>query len=311
MAEQLDAAVALEKKLQAQAALPAPAAGVPAAAGESGAPAAWKSFTPDQLAAIETARAADRAKGPLVRDPKGTYGLICRACAKPNSVDVSFCTGCSFPSQPEDVQRLPDNIFGLLVQGQDIGAVVRFRDASSIVFDDKYPVSANHLDVIPTEVYLDITVLGREHVPMLERLHELALEEFRLRKLPWLPATDPEDPAKPFDLAGLVTSGYNYPVSVKHLHLHAVLPPFKHEKVFQYPRWHSHAKVLRDLREKGKVQLYVQGNPEDDAEGAAEYQRAMDNSQRAKKMQEDFEAKQAAAAPAVAAEGDAAAAPAS
>jgi hypothetical protein len=81
----------------------------PAAA--SDAPPAWKSFTPEQLAAIEEARAAVRAKGPLVMDPKGTYGLICRACTKPNSTNVTFCTGCSFPSTVEDVQRLPDNIF--------------------------------------------------------------------------------------------------------------------------------------------------------------------------------------------------------
>jgi len=104
------------------------------AAAESGAAApAWKSFSSEQLAAIEDARAVVRAKGALARDPKGTYGLICRACTKPNSVDVDFCTGCGFPSQPEDVQRLPDNIFKELVDGKDIGAVVRFRDEDSIV----------------------------------------------------------------------------------------------------------------------------------------------------------------------------------
>jgi hypothetical protein len=121
MATQLSAAVALEQKLQDQAtASPAAPtasasnAGAAGAAGGEAVPAAWKSFSVEQLAAIETARAADRSKGLLVKDPKGTYGLICRACAKPNSCDVSFCTGCSFPSQPEDVQRLPDNIFGLV-----------------------------------------------------------------------------------------------------------------------------------------------------------------------------------------------------
>ncbi len=29
-----------------------------------------------------------------------------------------------------------------------------------------------------------------------------------------------------------VVAGLTYPVSVKQLHLHLVLPPFKHEKVF-------------------------------------------------------------------------------
>lgn len=68
-------------------------------------------------------------------------------------------------------------------------------------------------------------------------------------------------------------AGYNFPVSVKHLHLHMVLPPFKHEKVFQYPRWHPHEKVLKDLEEFGEVRDYERYPNEE--EGAAEYARAM------------------------------------
>ena len=47
----------------------------------------------------------------------------------------------------------------------------------------------------------------------------------------------------------------------------------------QYPRWHSHEKVLRDLRQHGRVITY-QERP-DDAEGNAVYQRAMDNERKA------------------------------
>lgn len=146
-----------------------------------------------------------------------------------------------------------------------------------VQFDDKFPVSEHHLDVIPTAVFPDITALDASHVPMLERLYALGRAEFLRRNIAWLP----KDGA--FDINELVTSGYNYPVSVKHLHLHMVLPPFKHEKCFQYPRWHSHAKVLRDLRTHGKVQLYSE-HP-DDAEGEAEHARAMANWERAKQLQ--------------------------
>ena len=68
---------------------------------------------------------------------------------------------------------------------------------------------------------------------------------------------------------------YNFPVSVKHLHLHMVLPPFAHAKVFQYPRWHSHAKILSDLRTHGKVIPYA--DQPNDEEGKEEYGRAMRN----------------------------------
>lgn len=289
MAQSLDDARILEQKLRETAAVPAAASASAPAAAAPAAPAsdpAWKSFSAEQLAAIESARAAARAAGPLVMDPAGTYGSICRACTKPNSVSVDFCTGCSFPAAPEDVVRLADNIFLELVRGKDIGAVVCHRDAEFVVFNDKFPVSENHLDVIPTAVYADCTVLTAEHIPMLERLYELGKAEFRSRSLPWLPSDA--------DLDSLITAGYNYPVSVKHLHLHMVLPPFRHEKVFQYPRWHSHQKVIADLKTKGKVQLYC--DSPNDAEGAAEYQRAMDNSARAQKMLEEYNAKHASAA---------------
>eukprot|EP00698_Gefionella_okellyi_P008026 TRINITY_DN1971_c0_g1_i2.p1 TRINITY_DN1971_c0_g1~~TRINITY_DN1971_c0_g1_i2.p1 ORF type:complete len:171 (-),score=37.89 TRINITY_DN1971_c0_g1_i2:28-540(-) len=161
---------------------------------------------------------------------------------------------------------MPDNIFLELVKGVDIGTRVYYRDDDYVVFDDKFGVSKNHLDIIPTAVYDDILSLNASHVPLLERMFELGLKEFERRQ-------DPLFAGK--DLREFVTAGYNFPVSVKHLHLHMVLPPFAHAKVFQYPRWHSHAKVVRDLKEHGRVITYEQ--VPHDAEGQAEWQRAMDN----------------------------------
>jgi len=54
-----------------------------------------------------------------------------------------------------------------------------------------------------------------------------------------------------------------------------VLPPFRHAKVFGYPRWHSHKKVVSDLKTHGRVIPYSEAPH--DVEGAAEYKRAMDN----------------------------------
>jgi hypothetical protein len=71
-------------------------------------------------AAIDKARAETEAKGELKIDPKGTYGIICRACTKPNAPNATFCTGCSFPASKWDLQRLPDNIFLEMVNGKDV-----------------------------------------------------------------------------------------------------------------------------------------------------------------------------------------------
>ncbi len=142
-----------------------------------------------------------------------------------------------------------------------------FRDEDYLVFDDKFGVSANHLDIIPTRVYDDVTSLTERDIPVLERMFELGKAEFARRQIP------PFD-SKLLDMDDFLVAGFNYPVSVKHLHLHMVLPPFSHQRVFQYPRWHPFVKVIADLRNFGCVRTYTEF-PNEEA-GKVEYNRAMD-----------------------------------
>jgi len=179
------------------------------------------------------------------------------------------------------LQRLPDNIFLELVKGMDIGTTVYHRDDDFLVFDDKFGVSSHHLDVIPTKVYADLTSLTAESIPMLERLYELGKQEFIRRQIPLFSPTDDGKEA-PLNLDDFIVSGYNYPVSVKHLHLHMVLPPFRHEKVFQYPRFHPHKKVIADLKRYGKVKTYSEFP--DDQEGKEHYASAMEKHQIVSKL---------------------------
>jgi len=199
--------------------------------------------------------------------------MICRACTKPNSVHVEFCTGCSFPAKKEDIARLPDNIFLQMINGEDVGTTVRYRNDELLVFDDKFGVSEHHLDVIPIKVYDNITVLDGSHADMLDRLVAAGKAELTRRNIPWLKGLSMDD---------FLSVGYNYPVSVKHLHVHVILAPFKHNKILQYPRWHSHDKVVGDLRKHGRVILY--SDVVDDAAGAAVYARAMAAQDRANKL---------------------------
>lgn len=141
-----------------------------------------------------------------------------------------------------------------------------YKDENFLVFNDKFGVSTDHLDIIPTKVIEDITHLTKDDIPMLEKLYDLGMKEFENRNL---------ERFKGKDLNDYVTAGYNFPVSVKHLHLHLVLPPFSHKKVFQYPRWHNHKKVIHDLKTYGKVMTYDK-NPNDE-EGKEEYESAMTN----------------------------------
>jgi len=238
--------------------------------------AAAKKLSADQLLSgrlsaseIERVRAQAKARGPLIRDPKGVYGVVCPACTKPNALAATFCTGCSFPCCEWDIQRLPDNVFLLMIQGQDIGTKVLYRDKNILIFDDKFGVSDNHICVIPIQVYTDITELNGSHVELLKTLYEAGKKELMSRNIGFLNGLSSNE------IDELLSCGYNYPVSVRHLHIHMVLPPFKHNKVLQYPRWHSHAKVINDLKLYGTVRIY-KDHP-NDAQGLAEYQRAMNN----------------------------------
>ena len=62
--------------------------------------------------------------------------------------------------------KVPDNIFMCVIKNEPEGKAtkVHYRDDKYIVFDDKFGVSDNHLDIIPIEVIKDITVLKKEHV---------------------------------------------------------------------------------------------------------------------------------------------------
>eukprot|EP01116_Phalansterium_solitarium_P008601 TRINITY_DN22538_c0_g1_i1.p1 TRINITY_DN22538_c0_g1~~TRINITY_DN22538_c0_g1_i1.p1 ORF type:complete len:356 (+),score=100.56 TRINITY_DN22538_c0_g1_i1:40-1107(+) len=234
----------------------------------------WKEFSQEDYDRIAQLRLEQKAKS-APRDPKATYKKLCRACDKPNALEVDFCTGCGFTLDEElDVQRQSDNIFLDLIRGENTGTNVLYRDDGFLVFDDKFGVSDNHLDVIPTVVIDDITSLTAEHIPMLERLYQLGVAEFERRR-----QARTNDAVQLYDgleFDDYVVAGYNFPVSVKHLHLHIALPPFKHEKVFQYPRWHSHKKVVADLKQHGRVVPYAE--QPNDAEGSAVYDSAIQHS---------------------------------
>lgn len=173
--------------------------------------------------------------------------LVCPTCIKPNSLVAKFCTGCATPLSMSHKQQVSANIFLDIISGTDTGTNVILRSEEFLVFDDKFGVSNGHVDVIPTKVIKDITFLSRDHIPLIQKLYELGKAEIEKKNLPKLIGRNFSD---------YVFFGFNFPVSVHHLHLHVIAAPFKHEKVMQYPRWHSYEKVLHDLTNFGNVRTY-------------------------------------------------------
>jgi diadenosine tetraphosphate (Ap4A) HIT family hydrolase len=239
----------------------------------------WKHFTQDDLVQIQRERAENEVKlrEMLSRFPMNTfqYGKVCPACTKPNNKDTPFCTGCGFELTSSDIQKLPDNVFMDIITGVNKDTKIEYEDEEILVFNDKFGVSVygEHVDVIPRHAIDDITCLTGDDIPLIKKLYEAGLKHLESRGFCERMGIPKEE------LPQWIIAGYNYPVSVKHLHLHMVLPPFKHEKVFQYPRWHSHNKVLSDLETHGRVIVYDEA-PNDD-QGKREYERAMSNHQKA------------------------------
>jgi hypothetical protein len=90
-------------------------------------------FSKEEIEIIEKER---KEKENVEQDSKKTYGIVCPACSKPNSISVHFCTGCSFPTTTKDIQQLPDNVFMNIILGKDT-TVPLFRNEDYLVFNDK------------------------------------------------------------------------------------------------------------------------------------------------------------------------------
>ena len=138
---------------------------------------AWKSFSAEKLAAIDKVRKEAESKGPLVMDPKGTYGIICPACLKVCFALLAdcrlLCAECICAAARFDSRRflhgllLPGDEVGhpaparqhfpgndqrqarslqfpfanaaqFIAAGKDVGAKVVYRDDEILVFDDKF-----------------------------------------------------------------------------------------------------------------------------------------------------------------------------
>lgn len=221
----------------------------------------WNEYTDTEHEIIRCERESN--KSTFCKEEKCEYGYICPACTKPNRLGAHYCTRCYFPHDEWDIAKLPSNVFLDIIQGKYTETPVLYRDDNIMVFDDKFGVSKHHIDVIPIEVIEDISNLDGSHVDLIEKMYKVGKQMLVDRKVELYEGYNMDD---------LLVCGFNWPVSVKHLHLHLVLPPFFHRNCFKSARWHSYSKVINDLKTHGKVLMYKDHPNDEEVKG--EYDRA-------------------------------------
>ncbi|KAL6048403.1 hypothetical protein QOT17_021081 [Balamuthia mandrillaris] len=169
--------------------------------------------------------------------------LVCPVCSKPNILTMTRCSACNFPLTTEDVALQDTNPFLSILKGHQKNESVHYRDDRICIFDDKFATAKHHVDCIPAEPIVDITQLRRHHIPLLQHMFDKGLEVLRHK---WQ-----QDEALRFrnlDVNDYLVVGFNFPVSVRHLHLHMLVLPLRHTDCFKHPRFNPYDKVVADLK---------------------------------------------------------------
>eukprot|EP00011_Vannellida_sp_DIVA3-517-6-12_P003859 CAMPEP_0114611200 /NCGR_PEP_ID=MMETSP0168-20121206/3990_1 /TAXON_ID=95228 ORGANISM="Vannella sp., Strain DIVA3 517/6/12" /NCGR_SAMPLE_ID=MMETSP0168 /ASSEMBLY_ACC=CAM_ASM_000044 /LENGTH=275 /DNA_ID=CAMNT_0001822159 /DNA_START=37 /DNA_END=861 /DNA_ORIENTATION=- len=183
------------------------------------------------------------------------WKLLCRVCDKPNSLHVRECSSCGFPMEvPADAEVVVTNPFIPIIQGTALDHEVIRREDECLVFRDKFPVAEVHLQCIPTMLGIeDASFLAppllatAEAISLCKRMREVALDTIKEEVSSLLDVSRLRQPFERY-----VVLGFNLPVSVRHLHLHAAFPPLHNvEGTFRYPRFHPFDKVIADLERDG------------------------------------------------------------
>src|SRR5437868_4923412 len=102
-----------------------------------------------------------------------------------------------------------------------------------------------HLIIVPTRDISDITRLTSADTALLLHMADVARRQLRYDRA---------------DIDAVV--GFNFPVSVHHLHLHVALPPFKHRRVCEVDRWYNLTHCVDELRVRGRVRLWSEWESE-------------------------------------------------
>jgi len=110
----------------------------------------------------------------------------------------------------ESMERKTGCIF-CKIAAKEQGTPIIYEDEKISVFSDRRPAAKHHYLVIPKEHYGNPKTLTEDHVPLVERLHEVGKS-----------VIGDSGEANPED----VLYGYHWPPfnSIQHLHLHVIAP---------------------------------------------------------------------------------------
>ena len=116
------------------------------------------------------------------------------------------------------------------------------RSWECMVLNYRFPVGAQHLLSAPKGTLYDLRQLRRSHLPLVQKLRADGIACLRTRIGLSSDAPDPR-----------IVCGFSYPADYNQVHLHLVMPPFRHMLLFRRSVFYLYEEVVASLDRSGIV----------------------------------------------------------
>ncbi|KAJ5067823.1 aprataxin-related [Anaeramoeba ignava] len=195
---------------------------------------------------------------------------ICPVCKKPNQSISYRCSLCGFQLEKEDIEKYDPNLFGKIANQKaeyDKNRLILYQDSEIVCLEDAFKISEIHFLVIPKTKIETVNQLKANHCGMVKKMYRIGFEIAVAYARSLNNETGKIYRKMDFhELSKRFVCGFNLPVSIDWLHLHASFPPFKLSNCFRYPRFNPIENVIFDLEHFQKVNPFILNFKENESE---------------------------------------------
>ncbi|KAJ5067555.1 aprataxin-related [Anaeramoeba ignava] len=173
-------------------------------------------------------------------------------------------------SKKGDIEKYDPNLFGKIANQKaeyDKNRLILYQDSEIVCLEDAFKISEIHFLVIPKTKIETVNQLKANHCGMVKKMYRIGFEIAVAYARSLNNETGKIYRKMDFhELSKRFVCGFNLPVSIDWLHLHASFPPFKLSNCFRYPRFNPIENVIFDLEHFQKVNPFILNFKENESE---------------------------------------------